>query len=268
LRQIGILPTDTVISIPDKSHVSLYLMNQKGWTEYTDEKFNKQKRICYNQDSAGIQRSIDKGAKYLIINGIEELNARDYLQSYCTNLAGRYHNVLIFNLKSKERNFNIKAHSIARKYSCDAELLSEDHLSFIMKNDSLLLFQNGDTRSDEFARSGKYSSKLSENSPYGMTIKINDLKVGESITISVWRKINTKSKGGIIASANSPDPYYNSEYTILKADSGGWEKLTMDVYITDELAHQELSVYVYNPDPEPEYYDDFEIIRYKSNMDF
>ena len=175
---------------------------------------------------------------------------------------------MIFNLKSKARNFRINDHSIAKIYSCDAESLSEDHYNFIMKNDSSLLFQNGETRSDEFAHAGKYSVKLSESSPYGMTIRINNLKVGESIAIRVWRKTNSKAKGGIIAAANSPDLYYNNAYKILKANPDGWEKLSMEVYITDELASQELNVYLYNPNPEPEYYDDFEIIRYKSDIDF
>ena len=264
LRQIGVMPTDTVISIPDNSHVSLYLMNQKGWTEYSDAHFNKGKRFYYNHDSAGIQRSVENGAKYLIINGIEELYAKPYLQSYCSNLAGRYNQVLIFNLRDKKRNFNIKGQTIDKTYSCNAEFLSVDQHSFISDSESAFLFQNGETRSNEFARSGKYSSKLSESSPYGMTVKLNNLKFGESLAISVWRKAGDQSKGGIVVSSNSKNPYYNSEYKIPKTDSDGWEKLTMKIFISDELANQELTVYVHNPNPKPEYFDDFEIIRYKS----
>src|SRR5665811_2126527 len=75
--------------------------------EYTDARFNKGNPRPYNQDSAGIQHSIDKGAKYLIVNGIKELYNKPYLQSYCTHLAGNYNNVLIFNLKNGSRNFNL-----------------------------------------------------------------------------------------------------------------------------------------------------------------
>jgi hypothetical protein len=267
LRQIGVLPTDTVISIPDMSHVSLYLMNQKGWTQYSDARFGKEKQIRYNQDSTGIQRSIDKGAKYLIINGIAELYNNAYLHNYCSNLAGRYNNVLIFNLRDKKKNFSIKGQVIDKIYKCNAELLSEDHKSFISDSDSTFLFQNGETRSAVFARSGKYSCKLSESSPYGMTARFNNLKFGESITIIVWRKKDDKSAGGIIASANSEKPYYNGEYTIIDTDPGGWEKLSMEVFITAELAGQELTVYVYNPNPKAAFYDDLEITRYKSVLD-
>lgn len=267
LRQIGVLPTDTVISIPDMSHVSLYLMNQKGWTQYSDARFGKEKQIRYNQDSTGIQRSIDKGAKYMIINGIAELYNNPYLQSFCSNLAGRYNNVLIFNLKDKKQNFNIKEPTIDKIYKCNAEMLSEDHKSFINDSDSSFLFQNGETRSAEFARSGKYSCKLSESSPYGMTARFTNLKFGESFTISVWRKKSDKSAGGIIASANSKNPYYNGEFQVLDTDPAGWEKLTLKIFISDELAGQELTVYVYNPNPGAAYYDDLEITRYKAVLD-
>jgi hypothetical protein len=267
LRQIGILPNDTVISIPDISHASLYLMNQKGWTEYTDERFSKQSKIRYNQDSAGIQRSIDKGAKYLILNGIEELYKKPYLQSYCNNLKGRYNDVLIFDLGSKIRNFNIQEPVINKTYKCNAEIISNDRQNFISETDSTVIFQNGENQSNEFTRSGKYSCKLSENKPFGMTIRFNDLKVGESLEISVWRKAKSKTDGCIVVSANSETPYYNTESKVLETDGNGWEKIAMKIFITSELAGHELGIYIYNPKPEPVYFDDFEIIRYRSVLE-
>jgi hypothetical protein len=262
LRQIGISPVDTIISIPDRSHASLYLMNQKGWTEYTDARFHRGEMIRYNQDSAGIQRSIDKGASYLIINGIQELYSKPYLQSYCTYLAGNYNNVLIFDLKNSERNFNPEKLIVNKIFYCDAESLSNDRRFFLSGTDSAL-FQNGITRSDEFAHSGKYSSKLNAGTPYGMTIKFKDLKNGESLKICAWRKTTGKSTGGLIAS-NSPYYYYNNEYKIIERDSSGWEKLSMEIFILSEMANQELVIYAYNPGTDPVYFDDLEIIRYKS----
>ncbi len=103
LRKIGVLSNDTVISIPDVGHSSLYLMNLKGWTEYTDAKFNKGERIPYNQDSVSIQQSINKGAKYLIINGKNEVANKPYLRSYCTRLIGEYKSIFIYDLRGKKR---------------------------------------------------------------------------------------------------------------------------------------------------------------------
>ncbi len=262
LRQIGISSKDTVISIPDRSNASLYLMNQKGWTEYTDARLHREAMIRYNQDSAGIQRSINNGASYLIINGIQELYNKPYLRSYCTYLAGNYNNVLIFNLKNSNRNFNPEKPAIDKVFYCSAELISSDKQYFLSETDSTL-FRNGITRSDEFAHSGKYSSKLSTDTPYGMTIKFKNLQYGESLKICVWRKTIGKSTGGLIVSG-SPYPYYNNQYKILERDSAGWEKLMMEVFISSEIANQEIVIYVYNPDPNPVYFDDLEIIRYKS----
>jgi hypothetical protein len=174
---------------------------------------------------------------------------------------------LIFNLRDKKKNFNIKGQIVYKIYKCNAELLSMDQKSFVSDSDSTFLFQNGETRSAEFARSGKYSSKLSESSPYGMTARYNNLKFGESIAITVWRKKDDKSAGGIIASANTKNLYYNGEYKITDTDSGGWEKLSLEVFISAELAGQELTVYVYNQNPKAAYYDDLEITRYKGVLD-
>lgn len=262
LRQIGISTNDTIISVPDGSHFSLYLMNQKGWTEYTDSRFNRGDPIRYNQDSVGIQHSINKGASYLIVNGINELYSKPYLQSYCTHLAGSYNNVLIFNLRNNIINFNLEKQSIDKKITCSAELLSSDKQFFCSEVDSTL-FQNGNTRSSDFSRNGKYSSKLNAGSPYGMTIKFNDLKNGESLVVSVWRKTVGKSKGGLIASS-STFQYYNNEYEVLETDSNGWERIVIEIFITSRFVDQELGIYAYNPDPDFVYFDDLEIIRYKS----
>jgi hypothetical protein len=262
LRQSGISSGDTVISIPDGSHSSLYLMNQKGWTEYTDEKFGKGMRIRYNQDSTGIQSSINKGAGYIIINGINELYTKPYLRSFCTYLTGHYNNILIFNLKRKEKNFIPEDRKVDKVYNCDAEALSIDKHNFLGKGESVL-FQNGETRSDEFAHNGKYSCKLNKDFPFGMTIKLQDLKNGESFSLSVWRKAPGKSKGGLVASS-SPNPFYYTEYKLLINQLDGWEKINMEFFIPVELNNQELVIYVFNPGSEPVYFDDLEIIRYRS----
>ena len=265
LRQIGITPQDTVISIPDMSHVSLYLMNQKGWTEYTDSKFSKSEPVRYNQDSAGISASIRKGAKYLVMNGISELYRKPYLKPFCTNLAGKYHNILIFNLKSPVKNFNPGERKISLILSCDAEKVTADRKIFIGSPEGTE-FRNGETQSKEVAHSGQFSAKLNADNPYGMTISLKNLLNGESFLISAWRKTTKSAKGGLVASGNS-NAFYNGEYKVIETTASGWEKIQMEVFISAELAGKELSVYVYNPEKDAVYFDDLEIIRYKSIFD-
>jgi hypothetical protein len=260
LREIGINANDTIISIPDGSNASLYLMNQKGWTEYTDARFNRGSKLRYNQDSAGIQSSITKGAKYLIVNGVNELYSKTYLQGYCTNLAGKYNNVLIFNLKDSTRNFKVERNQIVKRYSCDSEILSADGQFFVNVSDTTA-FESGITRSDDFARSGKYSSALDAKAPYGMTYRIKELKNGERFVISVWRKSSVNAKAGIVASSLSSS-IYNFASQAVETDSEGWEKIQLEFTVTGKISGQEMTVYLYNPETELVYFDDLEIIRY------
>lgn len=257
MREIGISPNDTIISIPDQSHVSLYLMNQKGWTEYKDARLNREEPIPYNRDSEGIQNSIDNGAKYLVVNGIGQLYEKPYLQNFCFHVKGRYNNTMVFDLTAKESNFNLQNRTVLEKYFCTAEVLSENNKVFIGESDSTI-FRNGETQSADFALNGKYSCKVTKGAPYGCTINMKNLQFGESFQISVWRKIS--SKGNVIASATD---YYNRDFVVVETNNG-WEKLTLELFITKELEGKVLGFYLYNPDDDAVYFDDFEIVRYKS----
>ncbi len=256
LRQIGITPNDTVISIPDVSHVSLYLMNQKGWTEYLDSHFNIGTPTPYNHDSIGIQRSINKGAKYLILYGDGQLYSKPYLQSFCKVLIGRYRNISIFRLKPEMLNYPLG--QIKNKFTCDAETVTQDRQYFINKSDNTL-FEFGTTQTDTTAHSGKYACKLEKDKPYGMTIRCKDLRYGESISISVWKKTSTKAKGQLIVSAKN---YYNCEDQVSERDANGWQKICKKIFISGDMLYKELTIYLYNPEKEPVYFDDLEITRY------
>jgi len=88
LRSIGIAPMDTVVCLPDMTHFTLYLMNQRGWTGC----------LGYNSDSAAVAASIHRGAKYLILHG-EEAGNRPYLQSFMTKPIGEFNSIKIFKLE-------------------------------------------------------------------------------------------------------------------------------------------------------------------------
>lgn len=88
LRSIGIQHNDKVLSIPDESNCySLYLMNQKGWTQL----------FGFYRDSISINKLVNKGAKYLIVNGSDSLNV-PYIKSFTRNKVGQYKDVHIFSL--------------------------------------------------------------------------------------------------------------------------------------------------------------------------
>lgn len=260
LREIGITVNDTVISIPDGSHLSLYLMNQKGWTEYQDARLNRGEPIPYNRDAEGIQKSINRGARYLIVDGIGQLYEKPYLQTFCTHLKGRYNNTLIFDLRDSKTNFNLTNRIIAERLFCDVEHLAANNTEFLGEPDSTI-FRNGQTQSSDYARNGKYSCKVQKDLPYGCTIKVSDLQFGESLVTSVWRKVG--NGGNLIASA--PDFYSNNSEIVETIE--GWEKLGIEIFISKELENKDLDFYMFNPNEEPAYFDDFEILRYKSVLE-
>jgi len=89
IRSLGIIREDKVISIPDFSfNISLYLMDQKGWTGFSND----------NNDSIKIAEKIELGAKYLFISD-SDLLSKDYLQSFLDNKIGTYNDVEIFDLR-------------------------------------------------------------------------------------------------------------------------------------------------------------------------
>ena len=87
LRSIGIEKEDRVISLSDGSiNISLYVMNQKGWTNYG-----------ITSDSSNINKKIKLGAKYLMLYN-EDLLEEPFIQPYITHKIGQYRNVLIYEL--------------------------------------------------------------------------------------------------------------------------------------------------------------------------
>ncbi len=91
-EKLGIEFSDLVICIPDPSNnISLYLMNQPGWTEYGAGHLKGANRIDY---------LIEKGAKFLFISDPNILNNEqyDYLIPYMKNKIGQYKNVAVFDL--------------------------------------------------------------------------------------------------------------------------------------------------------------------------
>ncbi|HET6556476.1 MAG TPA: glycosyltransferase family 39 protein [Prolixibacteraceae bacterium] len=94
LRSKGIKFEDKVISIPDETpNRTLTLLNQKGFTEYH-----------YNnnyQGSKRTERKIELGAKYLIVEGDENLQRED-VSPFTSDPVGEYNGIKIFRLSSNK----------------------------------------------------------------------------------------------------------------------------------------------------------------------
>ncbi|MGC9341199.1 MAG: hypothetical protein ACP5E3_00715, partial [Bacteroidales bacterium] len=87
LRTIGIDEDDRVISISDNSiNSTLYLMSQKGWTNYG-----------IRSDSLNIRKRIEMGAKYLLINDPDSYE-NENIKPFLRNKIGEFEHIEIYKL--------------------------------------------------------------------------------------------------------------------------------------------------------------------------
>lgn len=262
LEQNGILLSDTVISISGETQLPLYLMNRKGWVEHMETRFGEGEKILYNRDSAGIQYSIDKGAKYMIVKDLEEIIVKPYLQSYATNLIGRFNEILVFDLKNILTNFTIPERKIVQILFCDAEHLTNDSNYFLSLPDSVL-FEYGITQSNEMVWSGNYSAKLNSSHPFGMTVTLSKVNKGESFELEV-KYSGIPKKGLIIASGLIPELFYYNENAIIPDSVPGWYNISAEFFIPHEMNEKEMKIYLWYTGNDSAYFDNFRITRYSS----
>ena len=263
LRSIGIDRTDKVVYMPDGSHLSLYLMNQPGWTEYVERFYNQGKPEYLNHDLKGMEKSISAGAKYLIINGLNELYTRPFLHKFAVHLAGKFREVLIFDLtKLQERNFILPNRIVKQIMVCNAELQGEDKNVFeaLHGNHS---FGDGLTRSNDYAYSGSYSAKLTQEIPYGMTLQLDSVKYGESFIVSVMRK-----KGGsalqLIAKGEGKPRFKFDEIKIEETNDPEWELVRLEFHVPKIMNGRKLVIFSWNHGAGDVYVDDMKVVWFRS----
>lgn len=263
LREIGISRNDKVICLPGGSHINLVLMDQKGWTQWTDHKLYRAKAYQYNTDEEGINKCIQNGAKYLIINSVEDLYHSPFLHRFTNNLVGKYRDVLIFNLEDRDiKNFNINERKVEDIFYCNAETISTDMTSFYSP-DSSKLFQNASTQSSDYAHSGVFSVCLNSNNPYGMTFSIDSVKFRESLQLSSWI-LGPSKNACIIVSAENPGKFYKSLPAGTTQNIEEWRKLEFELFIPEEMHMQSIKIYLYNPSEQNIYFDDLEVVQFRS----
>jgi len=143
--------------------------------------------------------------------------------------------------------------SVPMKCYFDAEMVDSTHQFFI--NSEGLKVENGITQSSEFARSGKYSCKLTKEASYGFTAYLSEVQKNEHYRISVWRYYNNSSAGLVIAS-NQENLYYNLVSQPV-FNENQWQKLEFDFIVPENLHLKDIKLYCYNNDlNNPAYFDD------------
>ncbi len=164
---------------------------------------------------------------------------------------------------------------LLRKLATQDEMLK--HLMRIKKNAIECNFENADKgkqftllsngekadtlskRSDSIARSGNFSLRLTQKSPFGISYHFSNVSDLRYIEVSVWRNPNTTS--GYLIVSSGQDLYLVTGKSVEK-DSNGWEKLQLNFVVPESVTPESLSILLWNNSSKPVYFDDFTIKKY------
>ncbi len=152
------------------------------------------------------------------------------------------------------KRFYIPIQYVTETIQCDHETGGGD-ADFGTSNEQLFA-QNGFSRSNEKARSGNYSSKLSPASPFGTIIKLEGYSSGDIIEFEAWR---LGPSGLLVVSSDDAIKLYSTTVEVEK-ESDGWQKMKLTVTIPLGIENDVVSCYVGSLHPTDTcYFDDIKI---------
>jgi hypothetical protein len=257
LRQLGIAPLDTIVTIPEYSHFIHYLTNQRGWTRYADAESPHNTQLLISEDSIFMAERVANGAKYLLVLNPEiTFKIMPAFKKYSKYLLGEYGSVSVYATKP-EFVTHSKSKKIIADILFDAEKMDSNGENFLSA-DGMFAASNPATRTTEQKYSGKFGIKVTPKEPYAMTMEMNNVSLGEEYLLTVRRK---GSNGKIIASALNSHDFYFTEQSIVKDITSGWDSLSMRFTITQKISRNRLKFYLWNADRDSSYFDNFRIIR-------
>ena len=140
---------------------------------------------------------------------------------------------------------------------CDAEKIWRDEYIgevYFYSNIDGQMFFNGTSRSEEKARSGRYSAKLSPQANYTFTYKLYNTHLGDTIRTEVWYLGENAS----LWLVNSKKNVYLAENKPSETDAKGWKNLVLTHVVDNRLEGEEVAVFVGNHSIS--YFDDFRIM--------
>lgn len=152
------------------------------------------------------------------------------------------------------KRFYIPLQYEAQIIRCDHETGGGD-ADFGTSNDQVLA-QNGASRSEEEARSGKYSSRLIPTSQYGTIIKLDDCSSGDIIEFDAWRL--GPSGLLVISTEDAKQLYFTTDQ--VEKESEGWQKMNLTVTVPLGIENDVVSCYVGSLHPTDTcYFDDIKL---------
>jgi uncharacterized membrane protein len=190
---------------------------------------------------------------FLVSTGNYNSEFYKYVFSPDWNILANDYPFVLFKKESNTSEYSVMSDSIV----CDAENISTDKMNFIATGGQL--FDNADTRDSTMAHSGKYSVKLFNEKPYGMTFRDKSINGGEVLQVSAWRHTTVKSNGVMVISSGKE--LYLPSIEGVDTDAAGWDKIML--YVTVPMNHDDFTIFLWNTSNVPVWFDDLKIERIK-----
>ncbi len=146
------------------------------------------------------------------------------------------------------------------EFSCSAEHLTQDERFFRVAGNDTITLGNAYTRTNEMALSGEYSIKLSKKNPFGFTYKFSNIHKGDRFDVSVWRY---GKSGFIVFQEDVKNGIYYKERKVMDL-SRNWYCVKAQFVAPKDFIENGLKIYIWYPDSDSAYFDDFKVIYYKN----
>ncbi len=209
-----------------------------------------------------------RNAEYIVISVLDDnwliSNERneEYRNQYLTNpkweiIAKEYPVVLLKKAVHQRDKFNRETMINQKTIKCNMEINDANSRQLIFANN-----ESTDTLakiSDEKARSGSHSIKLTNVNPYGMLTLFNDSVEINFMQVSIWRSPGG-STGNLVATYGKD--FRKSIYQSQVCDSAGWEKLELNFLLPEHKENEKITVHLWNNGQEPVYFDDLVIKKF------
>jgi hypothetical protein len=140
---------------------------------------------------------------------------------------------------------------------CDAEVITKDNV-YVTNLPSVFL-ENAHTQSNEMARSGTYSAKLTPVNQFAFTYRLYDCGLGDIINIDVWRH----GTNGVIIISGDNNNIYTGRSDPVEKDSLGWEHLQLNYTLPKNMKGRELGMCLFYDGKDSSYFDDISISYHK-----
>ncbi len=252
LTEIGVTHNDTVIFVADPSHNSLYLLNRYGWTTHKMDFKDTTQIIRFNQSEEGVQRSIDNGAEYLLVHGVQTLYNRTYLHPFLTHLTARRGELFVFDLKAREPNFTLPQPAVFKNHFFDFENPADT--LFVTAHKIVADPEDTGNRVVEATTADEFLGMLT----------LDSLQKGMAVEVTVWIKTHRDARVIPVISSEEPGLAFEQKQDIID-EKGKWRLLRQQLRINQSLAGKPLKIFLWNPGKEAALFDSVDVKVFEPN---